>query len=131
MNSGYFAPFIVLYQAKIDYSNSNNNIDEELIAIYRNYGLGIIFGRQWIFDNNFTLDIFGGFGGINNVVKASFKTNDPEVNFEEIEDDIRNFSETNYYSKNLEIDISENQLKGKTSFILPTLRLGFSLGYSF
>jgi len=131
LDGGYFAPFVLLNQMKSTYSGTTNGFDEDIGFIYRYYGLGIVFGKQWLFGNNITLDTFGGFGGINNTVIGFYETEDPEFDINATEEDIQEATNISFITNNLDIDIFDDRIEAKTHFFLPTVRLGFSLGFAF
>lgn len=137
----YLEPFIRYYKYKItvdDYPYERSSFETVLVdgaGSLRGIGGGIVIGSQMLTKGKLTIDFNGGFGLASG--KLDLVTEDEDLSpqeFADIENDIRGDLESSSVGFFNDFEVSSTDSKAsaiKEGALLPIIRLGVSLGWSF
>lgn len=137
----YVAPYFSYNKNTFIFNLEYDNGNELNIPAEYNVGLtgiagGIMIGNQWVINETFVLDFnyFGiGYGLLAGGIK--FSSTDPNVNYEELRDEVQNqlenTSNTGGANQINEVQAFDDSIKIKSGGPAPHLKFSFSLGYMF
>ena len=132
LNDSYFAPYFSINQKAIEVSGDIVDYDATITGKLRNTGFGFYFGKQYLYDSGFTMDIFGGLGVGILKYSATFETDDPAADFDQIEQDLKDeFDDIPVIGNKAEIKTGQGEIEISVPFIMPAIRFGFIFGFSF
>ena len=145
LNGFYLAPYFGYQGGKMkefsflfpDPNDTEIEHDGTIGANLAYFGAGLGVGNQWVLGNGLTLDLMWlGLGWGSSKFTIRGESNSPNVDFEEIDQDVNEFlNETpgfNFFFRNFSSSYTDNSIDMRFKHGFPFVKvLNFSLGYSF
>jgi len=134
LNGFYIAPYLKYSSYGISASGSYDGTYGDVSAKFSTLGGGMQLGTQWLINDRVSIDwSFFGIGLNRNTLSMRFETNDNEVDFENIEDDMRAGLDDlpNFITKSIKTESGSDYAKIKAPVFLPAFRSNLSIGIAF
>jgi len=134
LNGFYVAPYLKYSSYGVGASGNYDGSDGDISAKLSTIGGGIQLGAQWLINDHFSIDwSFFGIGINRHTISVRFESNDPDVDFQGIEDDIEaELADTPDFVRNsINTESGSDYVSTKAPFFFPALRSSLSIGYAF
>jgi len=134
LNGFYLAPYLKYSSYSIGASGSYDGTTGSVNGKLSTFGGGLQLGTQWLIKDRVSIDwSFFGIGINSNTIDLQFESNDSEVDFEGIEDNVR--GELNdlppFIVNRIETESGSNYARVKAPFPFFALRSSLSIGIAF
>ena len=129
----YIAPFLRLNYYTLDIGGDFDNITADIKGKLTGIGGGVQFGMHWVIKERVSIDFFlAGIGLYYNNISLRFESDDPGVNYDDLGTDVEvDINGIPLIGEKTEIEVGDNYVDAKASFLFPGFRSGISIGIVF
>jgi len=134
LNGSYIAPYVKYSSYNTDISGIYDGAEGIINGRLSTLGVGIQFGKQWLINDRISIDwSFFGIGLNNNTLSLRLESDDPGVNFNELEDNLASelTDAPGFISNRIQTEFGEDYAALKAPFFFPALRSSLSIGIAF
>ena len=130
----YIAPFLRLNYNTLNMSGDFDEITADIKGKFTGFGGGVQFGMHWVIKEKVSIDFYmAGIGLYYDNVSMRFESDDPDVNYDELGNDIEvDIKGIPLIGEKTEIEVKHGEyVDAKSSFLFPGFRSGISIGIVF
>jgi hypothetical protein len=129
----YIAPFLRLNHYTLDIGGDFNDITADIKGKISGIGGGVQFGMHWVIKERISIDFYlAGPGFFYNSISLRFESDDPDVDYDELRGNVEvDITGIPIIGERTEIEVGDDYVDAKSSFMFPGFRSGLSIGIVF
>jgi hypothetical protein len=129
----YIAPFLRFNSYTLDISGDFDDVTADIKGKFTGFGGGVQFGMHWVIKERVSIDFYmAGIGLYYDNVSMRFESDDPDVNYDDLGNDVEvDIEGIPVIGEKTEIEVGDDYVDAKSSFLLPGFRSGLSIGIVF
>ncbi len=129
----YIAPFLRLNHYTLDIGGDFDDITANIKGKIMGFGGGVQFGMHWVIKERVSIDFYlAGLGFFYNSISLRFESDDPDVDYDELRGNVEvDINGIPVIGERTEIEVGDDYVDAKASFMFPGFRSGISIGIVF
>jgi hypothetical protein len=129
----YIAPFLRFNYYTLDISGDFDDVTADIKGKFTGFGGGVQFGMHWVIKERVSIDFYmAGIGLYYDNFSLRFESDDPDVDYDELGNDVEvDVTGIPVIGEKTEIEVGDDYVDAKSSFLFPGFRSGLSIGIVF